>query len=161
MMGRFSFGFVAGAFALAITPMASAHAAEEGEAPSRHCTLSARQVVENFIPLFYEQKDARTAFMRWVAPDYIQHNPGAASGRQAAIDFLQPFFEANPNIQYTVHRVIASDGLVAVHNEARFAPDAPPMAVVDIFRVEKCKITEHWDVVQQVPEKSMNNNGMF
>ncbi|MXP27013.1 polyketide cyclase [Altererythrobacter indicus] len=161
MTGRLSLSLLIGAIACAIAPMASAHAAEDGEAPSRHCTLSARQVVENFIPLFYEQKDARTAFMRWVAPDYIQHNPGAASGRQAAIDFLQPFFDANPGIEYTVHRVIASDGLVVVHNEARFAPDAPPSAVVDIFRVENCKIVEHWDVVQQMPEKSMNDNGMF
>jgi predicted SnoaL-like aldol condensation-catalyzing enzyme len=30
-----------------------------------------------------------------------------------------------------------------------------------IFRLEDDKIVEHWDVIQEVPEKSANNNGMF
>ena len=35
------------------------------------------------------------------------------------------------------------------------------IAVVDILRVEGCKVVEHWDVVQPVPEKSVNSNGML
>ncbi|MGL5699424.1 MAG: nuclear transport factor 2 family protein, partial [Kluyvera sp.] len=35
-------------------------------------------------------------------------------------------------------------------------------AIVDIFRLDKQhKIVEHWDVIQTVPEKSANPNGMF
>jgi predicted SnoaL-like aldol condensation-catalyzing enzyme len=33
--------------------------------------------------------------------------------------------------------------------------------VVDIYRIEHGKILEHWDVVQEVPEKSANDNTMF
>jgi predicted SnoaL-like aldol condensation-catalyzing enzyme len=39
-----------------------------------------REVVERFIPHFYEQRDARAAFETWVHQDYIQHNPMAADG---------------------------------------------------------------------------------
>jgi predicted SnoaL-like aldol condensation-catalyzing enzyme len=35
------------------------------------------------------------------------------------------------------------------------------LAVVDIIRLEDGKIVEHWDVVQEVPETSLNNNTMF
>lgn len=125
------------------------------------CNMTTREVMDEFIPLFFEQRNAELAFEKWVHPDYINHNPMARSGRDAAVDFLQPFFDANPQARYIVHRVLVDGDLAAVHNEARFNPDQQPSAVVDIFRVEDCKIVEHWDVIQQVPEQSMNDNTMF
>ncbi len=32
---------------------------------------------------------------------------------------------------------------------------------MDFFRLKDGKIIEHWDVIQPVPEKPANNNGMF
>jgi predicted SnoaL-like aldol condensation-catalyzing enzyme len=32
---------------------------------------------------------------------------------------------------------------------------------MDIFRIENGKIAEHWDVIQEVPEKSANPHPMF
>ena len=34
-------------------------------------------------------------------------------------------------------------------------------AVVNIFRVEDGKVVEHWDLVQQVPDRPANQNTMF
>jgi predicted SnoaL-like aldol condensation-catalyzing enzyme len=135
---------------------ASPAAAQSGEGE-----CSTRAVMDAFIPLFFEQRNAKEAFEKWVHPDYINHNPMAQTGRDAAVNFLQPFFDANPQARYIVHRVLVDGDLAAVHNEARFDPNGRPSAVVDLFRVENCKIVEHWDVIQQVPERSMNENGMF
>lgn len=144
------------ALAAAVAVSASPAAAQSSDGQ-----CSTRAVMEAFIPLYFEQRNVKEAFETWVHPDYINHNPMAQTGRDAAINFLQPFFEANPEARYIVHRVLVDGDLAAVHNEARFDPNGLPSAVVDIFRVENCKIVEHWDVIQAVPERAMNDNGMF
>jgi predicted SnoaL-like aldol condensation-catalyzing enzyme len=61
----------------------------------------------------------------------------------------------------TVHRVLVDGDLFAVHLHGQSGPGDRGAAAVDILRVENCKIVEHWDVTQPVPERSMNDNGMF
>ncbi len=126
-----------------------------------HCLMSGREVVERFIQMFYVERNVREAFETFVHPDYIQHNPFAATGRQPAIDFLAPAFAANPEATSTVHRIIGEGNMFAVHVHNQSGPDDPGQAVIDLLRVEDCLIVEHWDVIQQVPEQSMNENTMF
>jgi len=130
-------------------------------AHSEECRLTPKQVVTRFMTEFYIQKRVREAFEAWVEPGYIQHNPLATTGRDAAIAFLEPFFQSHPDAAYSIKRIIADGNLVAVHSHAKFTADDRGLAVVDILRVEHCKIAEHWDVAQPVPEKSANSNGMF
>jgi len=130
-------------------------------ADADECRLTPKEVVTQFMTEFYLEKRVRQAFETWVTPGYIQHNPLAATGRDAAIAFLEPFFQGHPDVVYVIKRIIADGNLVAVHSHAKFAPGDRGLAVVDILRVERCKIAEHWDVAQPVPEKSANSNGMF
>ena len=130
-------------------------------ASAADCRLTPKEVVTRFMTRFYIDKKVREAFETWVDPGYVQHNPMAATGREAAISFLEPFFAQHPDIHYSIARVIADGNLVAVHSHGKFAQDDRGVAVVDILRVEGCKVMEHWDVVQPVPEKSANSNGMF
>ena len=125
------------------------------------CRLTPKEVVTQFMTRFYLEKQVREAFETWVEPGYIQHNPLAKTGRDAAIAFLEPFFKSHPDIHYEIKRIIADGNLVAVHSHGVFTPGERGLAIVDILRVEGCKIAEHWDVVQPVPEKSANTNGMF
>jgi predicted SnoaL-like aldol condensation-catalyzing enzyme len=130
-------------------------------AQADQCRLKPKEVVTQFITKLYVDKQAREAFETWAEPGYIQHNPLAATGRDAAIAFLEPFFKSHPDASYSIKRIIADGNLVAVHSHAVFTPGDRGLAVIDILRVDHCKIAEHWDVVQPVPEKSANSNGMF
>ena len=125
------------------------------------CAQTPRQVVTRFMTQFYIQKDVRGAFERWVDPGYVQHNPMAQTGRDAAIGFLEPFFKSNPQVHYEIKRIIADGPLVAVHSHGFFKAGDPGVAIVDILRVKGCRVMEHWDVVQPVPEKAANTNTMF
>jgi len=130
-------------------------------AAAASCHLTPKAIVTRFMTTFYVDHKVREAFETWVDPGYIQHNPLAQTGREAAIAFLEPFFAQHPGIHYEIKRIIADGKLVAVHSHGQFAPDERGIAVVDILRVEGCKVVEHWDVIQPVPENAANSNGMF
>lgn len=120
-----------------------------------------RTVIEQFARLFWIEKDVEQAFTRFVHPDYIQHNPLAADGRDVAIEVLGGFFAATPSLEYDIHRILVDGNLAAVHTHMRMGPDDRGSAVVDIFRLEDGLIVEHWDVIQAVPEESANDHPMF
>jgi predicted SnoaL-like aldol condensation-catalyzing enzyme len=99
---------------------------------------------------------------RYVGPVYIQHNPQAADGAQAFIDFVKFYTGQNPQLHVDIKRVIAECDLVVTHSNIKTSPDVRGDAVADIFRIDKHgKIVEHWDVIQPVPETSANDNTMF
>jgi predicted SnoaL-like aldol condensation-catalyzing enzyme len=93
---------------------------------------------------------------------YIQHNPLAADGTEAFVDFVTFFKSRNPQMNINIVRAIAECDLVMTHGHLTLSPEDRGNAVVDIFRLDNTgRIVEHWDVVQAVPETSANDNGMF
>ena len=120
-----------------------------------------KQIVTDFFTLGFVQKHIRQAFMTYVDPGYIQHNPIAPDGRDAAINALEPFLNSAPNYSYEIKHVLADGDLVAVHGWSHNGPADRGSAIVDIVRLKDGKIVEHWDVIQAIPEKSANPHPMF
>ena len=126
--------------------------------------LSVRQVAERFIQLFYVEDNPRDAFMAWMHPDYIQHNPNAPTGRDATLAMMEKSLARLPDLSHEVKRVIWGDAdLVAIHFHFKYEPDSAGYSVVDILRIDRGYIREHCDVLQEVPDPatSKNANGMF
>ena len=127
-------------------------------------SLSVRQVAERFIQLFYVEDNPRDAFLAWMHPGYIQHNPNAPTGRDATLAMMEASLSRLPDLSHEVKRVIWGDaGLVAIHFHFKYEPDTRGYSVVDILRIDGGYIREHWDVLQEVPapETCKNRNGMF
>ena len=118
--------------------------------------------VVGFYTLAFNRGKPAKAVAKYVGATYIQHNPFAADGPQAFIDFVTQFKTANPQLNVDIKRVIAECDLVVTHSHVTLTPEDRGSAAADIFRLdENGKILEHWDVVQPVPETSANDNGMF
>jgi len=92
---------------------------------------------------------------------YVQHNPTAADGPEGLKAFLTFLREKFPQSKSEVKRAFAQDDYVILHVHSVREPGTRGRAIVDIFKLENGKVVEHWDVVQDIPEKPANNNGMF
>jgi predicted SnoaL-like aldol condensation-catalyzing enzyme len=114
-----------------------------------------------FYNMIFNEHKVEEAFKLYSVPEYKQHNPYAATGAQPAINFLGPYMKQNAQSKGEIKHVIAEGDLVAIHNHVTSNPTDRGRAVVDIFRLENGRVVEHWDVVQDVPEKSANTNTMF
>jgi predicted SnoaL-like aldol condensation-catalyzing enzyme len=123
---------------------------------------SPKSVVLEFYKLALEQFKPKEAFERYATPDFVEHSADIAGGtRQAAIAFLEGFIQRFPAPKWQVVRSAAEGDLVFLHVNVTPAPGERGVAIVEIFRVQKSKIVEHWDVIQPVPEKPANANSMF
>jgi predicted SnoaL-like aldol condensation-catalyzing enzyme len=118
------------------------------------------RVAASLLDLAFNQRQVAAAFDRYVGPTYTQHNPTVPNGKAEAVKTLSEGLKTM-DVHYDIKRVIADGDLVAVHSHVTVGAKDRGMAVVDIFRLERGKIVEHWDVVQQVPEHAANDNSMF
>jgi predicted SnoaL-like aldol condensation-catalyzing enzyme len=126
----------------------------------------AKQMEENkkIVAAFYDaavnQKDFEKA-SQYLGPRYTQHNPLAADGREGFKGFIAFLKDKFPNNRSEIKRIFADGDYVIVHVHAVREPGARGNAIVDIFKLENGKVVEHWDVIQPIPEKAANDNGMF
>lgn len=119
-----------------------------------------RTLVVDFYNRFFNDHDVAGA-SEIVAPDYRQHNPGVPDGKAPFVEYFSGFFKENPELKAKIVRSATDGDLVWLHVHSTNGADDRGEAVVDVFRVEDGKITEHWDVIQAVPEDAANDNTMF
>jgi predicted SnoaL-like aldol condensation-catalyzing enzyme len=120
-----------------------------------------KNTVVAYYDMAFNQKQPELAVAMFVGPDYKQHNPLAASGKEPFIAFVKAASQQFPDLHVDIKRVIAEGDLVVTHSHFTLGPEDRGSAVVDIFRIENGKVVEHWDVIQMIPERPANENTMF
>jgi predicted SnoaL-like aldol condensation-catalyzing enzyme len=127
-----------------------------------------KETVVAFYTTAFNDKQPERAVRRYVGLDnqgrplYIQHNPFAADGAQAFIDFVNLFAGTYPQMHVDIRRVIAECDLVVTHSLFTLGPPDTSLGSVaaDILRLdENGKIVEHWDAVQPIEANPANSNG--
>jgi predicted SnoaL-like aldol condensation-catalyzing enzyme len=119
-----------------------------------------KKMVMEFYEKAINEKDFEAA-SQYLGSRYTQHNPGGVDGPEGLKGFLQFLKKSFPQSHVDIKRVFAEGDFVILHCHSVREPESLGRAVVDIFKVENGKIVEHWDVIQDIPEKPMNTNGMF
>ncbi|WP_375195311.1 nuclear transport factor 2 family protein [Sphingobium sp.] len=136
-------------------PLAMAPVSADGDNSAHN-----RQAFLQFIDLLFRKGKTYEAYRRFVARDLIQHNNRMGQGRDAALAAIREL-RAAPGASFDVQRVLVDGNLAAVHYRGKLSADDRGAAVVEIFRFQKGKIVEHWDIFQPLPESSRNDHPMF
>jgi predicted SnoaL-like aldol condensation-catalyzing enzyme len=93
---------------------------------------------------------------QYLAPDYIQHNPTAPTGREAFKQIFSSFVERQDTVPDTIQNpvvtLVAEGDLVILALVTEY-PEADGNGTYtsthfDMFRIENGLIAEHWDSVQ-------------
>ena len=90
---------------------------------------------------------------KYMAADYIQHNPNVPTGRAAFVAFFTQFVKPKaiqPTIQAPVVTIVAEGDKVIISFVRTMADAKDPAKKstttwFDMFRIENGRIAEHWD----------------
>ena len=123
-------------------------------------TITSRKTAaEQFLKLVCTDVDR--AYAELVAPGFRHHNvffPGSAAALKAGMaDNLRQF----PQKKIDVKRSVEGGDHVVVMSHVRLEPGKPGYALMHMFRFEGDRIAELWDVAQEIPADSPNENGPF
>jgi len=158
------------ALSLGIAVAAGAHVQLpfSGDRNSPACARSQHDLERNkhnvvaYYTTAFNDKNPRLAVKLYGGAEYIQHNPLAANGFDAFIEFVESFTAAFPDAHIDIKRVFAECDFVITHSLATGAVPvytALGTKLVDIFRVDKHgKVVEHWDVAAAISPTTANGN---
>jgi len=119
-----------------------------------------KQNAISFYKMAYEGNPTKAVEI-YIGDEYIQHNPDVADGLQGFVDYFDQMQREYPEKSIEFVRCIAEGNLVALHTHQTW-PGNDQYVTMDFFRFdEQGKICEHWDAIQQIPEKSANPNTMY
>lgn len=105
--------------------------------------------------------EPRKAAEQFVGDRYIQHNPMVGDGIEPFIAYFEKMAREYPDKSIEFVRAVAEGNLVALHTH-QIWPGGDEYVTMDFFRFdENDKIVEHWDAIQEIPEKSEHGNTMY
>jgi predicted SnoaL-like aldol condensation-catalyzing enzyme/truncated hemoglobin YjbI len=92
--------------------------------------------------------------------EIIQHNPFLDNTVPGLLKGVEELQKKGMSIEIQkIFKVLGEGNFVLVCSEGKFA--GKYTAFFDLFRLEKGLIVEHWDVLQEVPDKMAHDNGFF
>lgn len=123
-------------------------------------TSSNKEIVTNFVNdvLFGKAPEKITNYIS--TEEYLQHTPMIKDGLEGLGEAINYLTSQNNMFKYKkLHKVLGEGNFVLTMSEGEW--NGKTQAFYDLFRLKNDKIVEHWDVVQEIPEKMAHTNGKF
>lgn len=98
------------------------------------------------------------AIRKYVAADYIQHNPNVPNGVEPIVGLSNNVAAAG--IVFDIYRIFYDGDVAVTHNvvDNAFPFGAETFVVVDVFRTANGQVVQHWDNIQVFPSSPNPSN---
>jgi predicted SnoaL-like aldol condensation-catalyzing enzyme len=116
--------------------------------PARAGPDTNKQIVANFIHDVFVEKNPDAA-LKYLAPDYIQHNPKVSQGAEGFVRSISEWFAHAPaDLSDETLHLVAEGDLVVAHQQLTYTDKSGARKAVvgfDLYRLRDGRIVEHWD----------------
>lgn len=140
---------------------ANGHSMLDGatEITDKNLTQKNKELVTSFVETVFI-KGQFNRLSDFYHPEIVQHNPFIDNTVSGLLRGLEELQKQGISIQIKkIFKVFGEGNFVLVCSEGEFA--GKRTAFFDLFRVDNNIIVEHWDVLQEIPEKMAHDNGFF
>jgi predicted SnoaL-like aldol condensation-catalyzing enzyme len=104
--------------------------------------------------------EVREVYDLYTLPNFKHHNGFYSGDRESLLEGMIHSNKVFPNKKLTVKLAVSEPPYVTLLSHVQITEDKE-VAVVHMYRFEGGKIAEMWDISQEIPENSPNENGMF
>jgi len=132
------------------------------KAIDHHLTETNKKIATDFVTSVLIEKNVDKLNLFFQGDVLIQHNPQMGDGVSEFFDVLKQWKDEGIEQNYVrIHKVLGEGNFVLIMSEGFVG--SKPYAFYDLYRIEKSKILEHWDVIEEIPplENQKNTNGKF
>lgn len=125
-------------------------------------TEANRQLIKDYLAIGQEPGRLIEAINTYLADDFVQHAGRMPPGKQGVLDYMLPRMEERAKDKRTSHiaRYMADGDFVLAHRRVTRESNPIGKAYLDIWKLRDGKVTDHWDVIQQIPEFSVSGRSM-
>jgi predicted SnoaL-like aldol condensation-catalyzing enzyme len=120
--------------------------------------MNLKDIAKDFLQLVIAGK-IDEAYKKYVDMRGKHHNVYFPAGFPTLKEAMKENHKMFPNRVFEIRHCIVEDNIVTTHS--RLVLGDKQMTVVHIFRFEKGKIIEMWDVGQEIPQGFPNKDGAF
>lgn len=120
-----------------------------------------KEVVRSFLKMA-ERGSYQEAYHQFIAPEFKHHNVYFKGDRESLLNAMQESAKESPNEKIEVKQIFEDGETVITHSQVlRKDQSLQPIVVIHIWKFKGDKIVELWDVGQELPKESPNENGPF
>jgi predicted SnoaL-like aldol condensation-catalyzing enzyme len=128
--------------------VAGAGAARAQETPTEAAN---KALAIAFYQTLLNDKDGPAA-AAMTADGFVDLYPGPKPGRDGVLNFAKFLQERRPQTHTEIVRAFADGDYVVLYANTTDGPGQPAREIVEFFKVQDGKLTEHWDVPAAPPQ---------